>query len=225
MGNPQPLPGGHEGLHDIDIALARHRRQGDGIAISIDDMDAVEPTPAVQVARTHEVQLVDVVGPLDGHGGIRFAPGLIQGPDQQPVATEDPVDGPDRGGRHHTQLVQLPLNGKRPPLGVLGSNQPAPDLADQALHRCGGLRGPAVRGPRLGLRPAGSVGCVPLEPVIEPPARAAVGPTDSTDPFPLEKSPNRIDASVLFFHRPPPCWRWKLTDGRVVTNVLLQNRN
>lgn len=129
-GNSQPLPGTHEGLDDLDVALAGQSPEGHGVAEGVDKVSTIEALFAFEVAGTDEVELMDVIRSGDFQSGIRGAAGAVNGFVHQALAFEDAVDGPDRRQGFNPHLLELPLDGQGSPLGVSGFEEPFADLAD-----------------------------------------------------------------------------------------------
>jgi len=110
---------------------------------------------------------------------------------------EDPVNRPQRGQRVDAQLAELPLDGERPLLSVLGLRQSLAERTDQVLHRLRGLRRHSAGRARTTLRPGGLAGLIALEPQIEPAPRSPLGATDGTGGLPSEIATDGIDTFLL----------------------------
>lgn len=225
LGYTQPLPSRHDSLNDISRPLAGCCLQCHSVTEGIDKMDSVEPLTALEVSRTHQVQLVDAVGSLGKYRGIGCFTGHVSGLDHQPVPLEDSVDRPDIRQRFDSHLLELPLDGECSFLGVPGGREPSSDFTNQTFHFLCDFSGNLLGSPGAVLWPSWIFGTVAFEPIVEPPARAAQSPTDDADLFTLEISSDRFDASFLLLHRPPPFWRWSITDRGDVTNVMLQTQH
>lgn len=169
-GDAQPLPGRHESLDDINRPLAEHGLQRHSVTEGIDEVDSVEPLSALEIARTHQVQLVKIIRLPEKHGGIRLSLGDINRLDHQAVPFEDPVNCPDLRQGINPQLLELPLDGQGTFLGVLCGHKSLPDFADQTLHFVRGLRRNPLGSPGVALEPIRIARVVVLEPIVKPTA-------------------------------------------------------
>ncbi len=61
-GDAQPLPGRHESPDNINRPLTEHGFQGHGVTEGVHDMNPIKPLPALEIAGTHQVQLVEILG-------------------------------------------------------------------------------------------------------------------------------------------------------------------
>ncbi len=203
--NAQFLPGSHDGLDDVGVSLVGDGGQGHDVAGGVNEMDPIESAPALKIAGSHQVQLMDIIGLLGRQRRIGLATRLVGRFNHQALPFEDPVDGPDRRERLDAELSELPLDGQGSFLSVLSGSKPFPDFTDQALHNLRGLPGDSLGGPAAVLGPHGTAGIVASQPVIEPAPGSFQCLANGTNLFALEKSLNRMDASLLFLHRSTSC--------------------
>jgi hypothetical protein len=129
----------------------------------------------------HEERMDAVIVALGCQGWVRSATGLIRALAGKAIAFEKPVNRPDVRHRLGAQLLELPLNGKRPPLSIARLCQSLLDPTNQPLQLCWGLRRESLRGPRVVLSPARIRGIIAFEPRVQPGLRIAQDSTKKVE--------------------------------------------
>jgi hypothetical protein len=215
VGNSQPLPGTHEGLDNLDVALARHSAKGRGVAEGVDEMGTIETLFAFEVAGADEVELMDLIRSADCQSWIRGATGTVNGDVHQTLALEDAVDGPDRRQGVNPHLPKLPLDSEGSLLGVFGFEQSVADLTDKLNDGLRSFMRDLLRRTGLTASPLGIAGIIALKPLIKPTPGTSESSANGTNGLALKKAGNCIDSLLLLLHGFSLLWK-----GKIPTDLL-----
>jgi hypothetical protein len=130
-GDPQTPPFVQQGSADSVIMLLGDGAQGNSIAARVDKMDTVEKSPVQEVARPHQVQLLE--HPRSFWGDFRVGRAREPAKDRRNelVAMNDAVNRPGTGKGMDTKSADLPLNGDSSALSIFLPEQSLPDFTDQ----------------------------------------------------------------------------------------------
>jgi len=105
--------------------------QGNSVAARVDKMDTVEKSSVQEVARSHQVQLLEHPRPFWGDFGVVRAREAAQDRGNELVPMNDAVNRPGAGKGVDTKSADLPLNCDSSALSVFLPEQSLPDLTDQ----------------------------------------------------------------------------------------------
>jgi hypothetical protein len=140
------------------------------------------------------------MGALGCQGEVRSTTGLIRALAGKASAGEKPVHRPDRRHRLDAQLLELPVDGQRPPLSLTRLYQSWPELTNPPLQLCWGRRRESLRGPQGVLSPARMRGIIAFEPLVQPGLRRAQGSTHLCRALPCQVASHRLMTCVGVLH-------------------------
>jgi len=140
-------PSSKEALHNGSIVLPADRFKRHGVAVDIDEVEAIEADTAVKIAGTDQIELMNNVPPLGAKVRVWRSAGTIRSFGREAVSSKNPVDRPWVRNGGHSETPKFPLDRHSPALGVLMGLKLPSHLAHQRIDRMRCLGRLSMRSP------------------------------------------------------------------------------